>query len=52
MYCCRTLSAEESDRAVPWPDVARRVSAAKLSGGKTAAAKVAGRAAGSAALRS
>jgi len=33
---------------VPWPEVAREVSAARPSGGKTAAAKVAGRTAGSA----
>jgi hypothetical protein len=45
-------SAAGSDRAVPWPDVARGVSAARPSGGKTAAARFAGRAAGSAAHRS
>jgi hypothetical protein len=45
------LSTAESDRAVPWPDVARGGSTARLSGGKTAAARLADLAAGSAAQR-
>ena len=46
------LSAAESDRAVPWSDMARGVSAASPSGGRTAAARFVGRTAGSAAHRS
>ena len=42
----------ESDRAVPWLEVARGVSAARPSGGKTAAPRVAGRTAGSGGQRS